>query len=62
MMNSWMDAVVISVSLPMTMTLNCYQCAAGSGGCSDPFNKTGSGVSTTGTDNSDAYCKVDSSY
>lgn len=46
----------------MTMAVNCYQCAAGSGGCSDPFNKTGTGVSTTGTDKNYAYCKVKLSY
>jgi hypothetical protein len=40
------------------MGLNCYQCAAGSNGCSDPFNKYGSGVSTTGTNNSYTYCQV----
>ncbi len=50
--------ILVSVLLPMTMGLNCYQCSGGSRGCSDPFNKTGADVSTTGTNNSNIYCKV----
>jgi len=40
------------------MSLNCYQCAALSAGCGDPFNKDGSGVSETGENSTNKYCKV----
>ncbi|UJR38021.1 hypothetical protein I4U23_030703 [Adineta vaga] len=55
-----LTVLCILVSLPMSMTLNCYTCSGLiSTACNDPFNATGSGVTQTGQNNNNTYCQKD---
>ncbi len=52
----WIWSVRLSVSLPMSMGLNCYQCTVTN--CGDPFDKSASGVAQTGENSTNTYCVV----